>query len=292
MVTPQEKNEKLATALGVPLIYLKREDLHPYGSHKGRSIPRMMDHYLDLGTSRFVISSSGNAALAAARHAKKLRADGHDIALDIFVGTHADKDKVRAIESEIVPGIRIETSTRPLQRLLEMTRMSPAVSLRQSTDDEALVGYYELALELLAIRDLSAVFVGTSSGTTIQGLGELFEREGRRIPLYAVQTTACHPIALGFEESARAQSRTPSIAGAIVDKVARRKKAVESVIHNSGGSALIVTDEEIRHAMSLFGVHAGIAVSPNGALALAGLIRAQSRGMTFSGPIALVICGK
>lgn len=292
MVTPQEQNEKLAQALGVPSIYLKREDLHPYGSHKGRSIPRMIDHYLDLGKSRFVISSSGNAALSATRHVCKLVKNGTSIFLDVFVGNHADREKVRAIEQEICNGIRIETSERPLQRLLEMTRMTNAISLRQSTDDEALVGYYELAMELLEIRGLSAVFVGTSSGTTIQGLGELFEREGKRIALYAVQTTSCHPIADEFEEESRKKNRESSKAGAIVDRVAHRRKIVSKIIRESGGNAVIVTNDEIEHARSLIGIHAGIEVSANGALPLAGLLRTISRGQKFTGPIALIICGK
>lgn len=292
MITPQETNRKLAKAIGVPTIYLKREDMHPYGSHKGRSIPRMIDHYSDMGKKRFALSSSGNAALAALRHTKSLNTKGADISLDIFIGHHADSTKTSMLEAEISKGVRIEVSERPLQRLLELSHISNVVSLRQSTDDEALVGYYELAEELLDIKGLEAVFVGTSSGTTIQGLGERFARDGRAIKLFAVQTTACHPIADGFEEESRIKNKESSIAGAIVDKVAHRRKAVTGLIRESGGDAYIVTDSEIEHARSLIGVHAGFEVTANGALALAGLLRALDRGTTFTGPVALIICGK
>jgi threonine dehydratase len=66
MVTPLEQQKKLAEVIGFSDLYFKREDLHPYGSHKGRSIPVMIDHYVASGDTTFAISSSGNAALAAA----------------------------------------------------------------------------------------------------------------------------------------------------------------------------------------------------------------------------------
>lgn len=292
MITPQSDNSKLAITLGVPHIYIKREDMHPYGSHKGRSIPRMIDHYVDLGKKRFAISSSGNAALAALRHVNKLNTAGADISLDIFVGHHADSSKTSTIEAELSKGTRMEISERPLQKLLELTRMSNVVSLRQSTDDEALVGYYELAEELLEIKDLEAVFIGTSSGTTIQGLGERFAREGKNIKLFAVQTTSCHPIADEFEEGVRIANKEISTAGAIVDKVVHRRNKVSKILHASKGGAFIANNEDIESARSLIGVHMGIEVTANGALPLAGLLRAIDKELSFKGSVAVIICGK
>jgi len=292
MVTPQSDNQKLAEAIGVPSVYLKREDMHPYGSHKGRSIPLMIDHYTDMGRIRFALSSSGNAALAAARHIKQLNKKNSLVSLEIFVGKNADADKISMIENELSENVQLETSERPLQRLLEITRLSNVVSLRQSTDDEALVGYYELAEELLDIKNLEAVFVGTSSGTTIQGLGEYFKQKNKTIRLFAIQTTSCHPIANEFEDESRIENKEMSKAGAIVDKVVHRRAKVSKLIRESRGDALIVTNEEIEHARSLVGIHAGFEVTPNGALPLAGLIRAIKLGKTFTGPIVLIICGK
>ena len=64
MITPHEEYPALASALGYKAgkgairLYFKREDLHPYGSHKGRSIPVMMDYYREIGDRSFAISSS------------------------------------------------------------------------------------------------------------------------------------------------------------------------------------------------------------------------------------------
>ena len=45
MKTPQFPYSKLAQSIGVSEVYLKREDLDHYGSHKGRSIPVMIEIY-------------------------------------------------------------------------------------------------------------------------------------------------------------------------------------------------------------------------------------------------------
>ncbi len=39
MITPQEEYPELAKEIVVPRLFLKREDLHPLGSHKGRQSP-------------------------------------------------------------------------------------------------------------------------------------------------------------------------------------------------------------------------------------------------------------
>src|SRR5690349_19687251 len=95
MITRHESYPELAKALEVKSLLFKREDLHPYGSHKGRSIPVMIDKYMEEGIKHFAISSSGNAALAAAFHISKLNSG---IKLEILVGQHINKNKLEKLE--------------------------------------------------------------------------------------------------------------------------------------------------------------------------------------------------
>ncbi len=46
----------------------------------------MIDEYARRGEKKFSISSSGNAALAAARHIKEKNTVGAELSLEIFVG--------------------------------------------------------------------------------------------------------------------------------------------------------------------------------------------------------------
>ena len=64
--------------LGIPSLYLKREDLHPLGSHKGRSLPYMIDKGLEEGLYRFAISSSGNGTTGASDRSGSNRSSSID----------------------------------------------------------------------------------------------------------------------------------------------------------------------------------------------------------------------
>lgn len=272
---------ELATAIGVPALYLKREDLHPFGSHKGRSIPAMIRHYAEQGVRNFVISSSGNAAIAAAN------ALPHGCTLKMFVGKHIDQRKLKQLSavSSRLSAIRIEQVDNPKQMAFRMDKDGRAKNLRQSTDDAALVGYRSLAEELKKIPNLQAIFIPTSSGTTAQALGQFLPR----VQIHIVQTEAVHTMAEVF--AADFQKKETSIAGAIVDKVAHRRDAVVAAIKKSGGSGWIVSDDDVRTAIQLVKKVAQIDISQNSALSVAGLTKAVQHGWNFTGGIVCLLTG-
>lgn len=292
MITPLESYPKLAAKIGFPALYFKREDLHPYGSHKGRSIPPMIDTYYARGDRRFAISSSGNAALAAALHIAKLP----DAYLDIFVGNHVSEkklSKIKAVLSDplVAQRIRVLKKERPLQALMQATQDGMR-SLRQSTDDAALEGYASLAEELATsskIDRIGAVFIGTSSGTTAQALAAYFSAKGSAIQVHIVQTSSCHPMAESFE--AYDGPDELSIADAIVDQVAQRKPKLLPLIESTGGSGWIATNDDIDTALGFAREHAGLEISTNSALSVAGAMRASYTGHEIDGAVVCMICG-
>lgn len=312
MKTPQQSYPQLNKALGVE-IYLKREDLHKYGSHKGRSIPLMIKQYykgrkikLEDGKEEltptfrnFVISSSGNAAVAAI-HAIQAhnRNNPEKLSLKVFIGPNIDQKKLKILTAIIEdPKVELEQVEHPKKTAFQMEKENNTIKyLRQSTDDLALVGYFELAQELNRIPDLQAIFIPTSSGTTAQALGEAFENiepsawGGKQHPqIHIVQTTACHPMAQEFDKNFTATKK--SIAGAIVDKVAHRKDKVIATIKNSRGSGWIVTDEAAKQMVELIKDTCKISISPNSALSIAGLAKALKNGFVYDGVVVCMITG-
>ncbi len=300
MITPQIQFEKLATKIGLNTpLYLKREDLHPLLSHKGRSIPAMIEYYLSAGVRNFVIASSGNAAIAAAI---TIAAHNHDhtdkISLTIFVGKKINADKLKILQDIITsdPAIEMQQVSNPKQTAFQSEKdgcqtgiCGGAIkNLRQSTDDIALVGYTELAQELAEIKNLSAVFIPTSSGTTAQGLYEAFQKIKINPQIHIVQTSACHPLVTNI---ATVPTNT-SLAGAIVDKIAHRKNKILTVLKNSQGLGWVATDAEIKSAIELVKQTANIEISTNSALAIVGLQQALAAGHIFSGPVVCIFTGK
>ena len=300
MKTIQMPYSKLAQALGVKDVYLKREDEHKYGSHKGRSIPLMIKKYFkEENITNFVISSSGNAALAAIHSVQVHNHNNSEkINLTVFVGLNIDEKKLKIILKTIKDfNIKIEQVEKPKQSAFQMDKNGLAKNLRQSTDDNALIGYYELAEELDKIPNLGAIFVPTSSGTTAQGLAEAFFDESyikleQKPQIHIVQTTTCHPISELFISNSPSVNtdlkEEKSIAGAIVDKIAHRKDRVVELIKKSKGSGWVVTNEDIKETQKLVKQTTGVEISTNSALSVAGLKKAKEAGFDWENKV--VVC--
>lgn len=290
MVTPQTESSRIAQELGIPKLYFKREDLHPLGSHKGRSIPSMIDSKYKEGARSFAISSSGNAALAAIRHVQARNQNGDKISLKVFIGENINPRKKQMLLDEIKdPKITIDESPRPLQSLFNLIKGESVVSLRQSNDPSALTGYGELAQEIAQTPDLDAVFIAASSGTAAQAIGEYFIKENNHAEIHIVQTTSTAPLARTWNEEET--DETPSIADAIVDKIAHRRDALLKAVSATRGKGWIASNELIERAMGLLDKE-GIDTTPNGALGLAGLMKAVSKGKIFRGAVVCIITGK
>jgi len=290
MLTQHKEYSKLSTALEIKSLFLKREDLHPYGSHKGRSIPHMIDTYVKEGFNHFAISSSGNAALAAAYYANELNEKKKDkINLEILIGRHIATKKLRKLEGFKNENIKVTMHDRPLQTLFTITKDQSVKALRQSTDDLALSGYRSLAEELLEIPKLEAVFIGTSSGTTAQALAQYFVDNKHKVEIHVVQTSSCHPIADSFNEDEIVNEE--SIADAIVDHTAIRKSILVDLIRKSNGNAWIVSNDQIRSAQEITKINTELNISTNSALSVAGLMQAIYTSRTWKGSVACLICG-
>jgi threonine synthase len=173
-------------------------------------------------------------------------------------------------------------------------------SLRQSTDDTALIGYESLAEELATElegpkKTAGAVFIGTSSGTTAQALASYFLEKtalikNRACPqVHIVQTSSCHPISAAF--GAYEGPDEKSDADAIVDITAQRKSTLIPLIKKTGGYGWFVTNENIQAAQELVKKHARLDISTNSALSVAGAIQAVYAGHEINGPVICMICG-
>lgn len=300
-MTPLEHYPELAAAIGLQDIYFKREDLHPYESHKGRSIPVMIDTYYAQGERHFAISSSGNAALAAALYVNELNATKNtDIDLDIFVGqsiTPKKSARLRDLAAKSAndstneadnKSIRVLIKERPLQALTQAVQEGKR-SLRQSTDDLALVGYESLAQELSQVKNIGAVFMGTSSGTTAQALAQYFLKNKLPIQVHIIQTSSCHPISQEIESYDGPDER--SVATAISDITAYRKDKLVPLIKKTGGFGWIAANENISSAIELVSQNCDLEISVNSALSVAGAMLASYRDCDIKGSVVCMICG-
>ncbi|PIT88107.1 MAG: hypothetical protein COU29_03795 [Candidatus Magasanikbacteria bacterium CG10_big_fil_rev_8_21_14_0_10_36_32] len=295
MITPQEKNNKLKKTLKLKAdLYIKREDKHPLGSHKGRSLPIMVAYHIKSGWRNFVISSSGNAAIAAAQSIKKYnKKTKNKLTLTIFIGKKIDLEKKKIIKKLLDKNIFLKQTNNPKQQAFQMEKNKMAKNLRQSTDNSSLIGYEQLAKELATIKNLSAVFIPTSSGTTAEGLYRGFKKLKINPQIHIVQTDACHPLADAMEQKIRPTVKTLSLASAIVDKIAHRTKTVTEAAKKSRGNAWVVNNKEIKEALKIYKkTNQKDSPSPNSILSLAGLIQADHKKWPLGETIVCLFTGK
>jgi threonine dehydratase len=262
----------------------------------------MIDHYRTLGDSRFAISSSGNAALAAAIHVQKLNKELTEcITLDIFVGNHIAEHKFKKLQKYADDHIRILKKERPIQALTEAINTGMR-SLRQSTDDTALIGYESLGEELVSAFDdsgkknknsdkLGALFIGTSSGTTAQALASYFLKNSpKKIPqIHIVQTSSCHPLSTILNPYDGPEEK--SEADAITDITALRTGTLIPLIEKTGGYGWTATNDDIETVKILTKKHAGLDISNNSALSIVGAMKSVYEGHTIDGAVVCMICG-
>lgn len=292
-MTPLEHYPELAKILGFSDLYFKREDLHKYTSHKGRSLPLMIKNYYEKGDRKFAISSSGNAAIASALYITEInQTNPEKIKLDIFVGKNINPqklNKLKEIEVRDSENIRVLIKERPLQALNQAIEEGFR-SLRQSTDDIALIGYEELAKEIFSIKNAGAVFIGTSSGTTAQALAEYFIKQKSTIQIHTIQTSSCHPISDQFENYDGTNEK--SIADAIVAQTTERLSKLVDLINKTGGYSWTATNDEINSAKELVFQNTKLNISNNSALSVVGAMQAIYRNWQIEGSVICLICGE
>lgn len=291
--TIQTEAKSLAKKIGlINKLYFKREDLHKYGSHKGRSIPFLIKKYQRAGWRNFVISSSGNASIAAAIYISEYNFNNKTkpISLLILIGENIDANKLKILKilAKNNPAIKINKVANPKQTAFLTEKNKLAKNLRQSTDESAAIAYIELAKELAKIKNLSAVFVPTSSGTTARGLFLGFRKLKIKPQIHIAQTPSCHPFVNGAKKSKTAVS----LAKAIVDNIGHRKPQIFELLKITKGSGWIISNQEIKNAIKLSKQTEDLVISPNSALSVGALIKAKKQGHKWKGPVVCLITGQ
>ena len=288
--TLQKSYPKLANKIGVSQLWIKHEYLNEAGSHKIRLLEKLIKNHLKKRQKNFVISSSGNAGIAAAYYLNKyVKAKSN---LTIFVSKNISTDKNQRLKKAInnSKNIKVKKVIRPKQQAFLFAKKHKAVLLRGSIEPIAPQAYYSLAKELIQVPGLKSVFVPTSSGITALGLHQGFKKLKKKIEIHLVQTERIHPLAREFDHQFSPSKK--SLAQAIVDRVCLRKKDVLRAVKESLGSGWIISDQSLRRAEKFLQTETKISIkSYNSLLSLAGVIKAKRKKWPLSGTICCLFTG-
>ncbi len=273
--TPLEEDAELARRLGLEQIYYKREDLNASGSIKGRSLGYQVSAASQRGDRALVISTSGNAGIAAAAYARKA-----GLKAFVFISPETEAGKVVELLEQEPIVIRSRRAMRLAGYAAAKYRLP---NLRPSLDDASIEGFMSLAFELAEADDrIDAVFTYVTSGSSLLGLGRGFDTylklgKIRQLPrLFAVQSGEIASVASEFEDNreliavAGTRSEGQIRAGALGTRSTRRKQELLDLLGRTGGSGIFVSEDEIAGSRALL-TDKGITTSLEGCASLAAL---------------------
>lgn len=259
-------------------IYFKCEYKNPTGSVKDRGIAYQISNLKENKIKYAVISSSGNAGIAAAKYCRQAK-----VKLTVFISPRINRTKLK-----ILKGLKakIIATLKPISGAIRYAKEFKAYNLRPSTDFHAVTGFATIAYEIVeALPEADAIFIPVSSGTTLVGIGRGIKKIRKKIALHAVQTEAVHPVGEIYDKDYFPKDH--SIADAMVAKVTPRRNQILEAIRVNHGSGWVVSDDQIMHAHQWLKGH-GITCSYEGAAGLAGYWKAKEKGFNYQCPVCLL----
>ena len=257
-------------------VAFKLEYRAPTGSFKDRGASVLLSRLKELGVREILEDSSGNAGCSIAAYAAAA-----GIQCRVLVPEEVTDEKAVQIASygatlERVAGSRDDVAAEAVRRSEKIFYASHA------WQPFFLQGTKTFAYEVFEQSDSmpEAIFFPTGNGSLLlgsfKGFGELLAaRLIERMPrLIAVQSVSYRPVYAGLLDSDSERdgwSSAPTIAKGIAVRAPARLKQIVEAVRRSGGTAVAVTDDEIRHAQKLL-ARRGLLVEPTSAAVVAGYL--------------------
>ncbi|MEU5049660.1 pyridoxal-phosphate dependent enzyme [Streptomyces sp. NPDC021096] len=275
-------------------VYVKDESRNPTWSHKDRLNRCTVSAAVRMGAPGIVVSSSGNHGASAAAFAARaglncvvLASAGMPAAVDAFLNAYG----------AVVLPVPEEARWPLMRQLVDRIGLHPVSNLAVTHTGHAFgpEGYKTIAYEIFTELGVpAAVFVPAGYGECLFGIWKGFAELRRlgltdRVPrMFGCEPAAGGPLAAAVTGGLPAARVAvgPTDAYAISCAVGGYRGVL--AVRESGGRALLVSDEEMRGAQTEL-ARQGIWAELSGAAGLAGLrARPGAQADAFDGPVVCV----
>ncbi|HEX5503463.1 MAG TPA: threonine synthase [Thermomicrobiales bacterium] len=285
--TPLLPLRRYGAAIGLPGLLAKDEGRNPTGSFKARGLSVAVSRARELGARALAAPSTGNAGLALAAYAARAGLAAH-----VFLPREASpvlQGECLAYGAHLSLVDGLLTDAGRISRTMSRERGWFDVStLREPyrVEGKKTMGY-ELAEQLgWAVPD--AIVYPTGGGTGVVGLWKAFaELEAlgfigpARPRLISVQAAGCAPLVRAFasgEDRAAPWGAVTTAVPGLRAPATIGDYLILRILRASGGTAVTVTDEEMRAARRAVAREEGLYVSLESAATYAAAERLAARG--------------
>jgi threonine synthase len=299
--TPLVRADRLAKRLGVRELYVKDDSVnHPTCSYKDRVVSIAATRAVELGFSVFACASTGNLANSVASHAARL-----GLACSVFIPDDLEPAKVTGASVYRPRIIAVRGNYDDVNRLC--TQVADRyqwgfanINLRAYYAEGAKTYGFEIAEQLgwrFPRHVVSPVAGGTLLPRILKGFTELREVglvDGELPSIHAAQAAGCAPVVralhdgLEFPEPVKPNTLAKSIA---IGNPADGYHVLQT-LRETGGTATMVSDEEILQSVMLLAETEGIFTEPAGGATLAGAVALiKSGAIPPDEPVVVCITG-
>ncbi|MBA2621444.1 MAG: threonine synthase [Acidobacteria bacterium] len=279
--TPLLSAERLAQTLPVKLnLFIKDESQNPTQSFKARGMAAAVSMAKELGVSKVAAPSAGNAAGALAAYASRA-------GMETFIFMPSDTPRANIVECEqtganvtLVDGLitdcgKIVAERKDKEGWFDVSTLKEPYR----AEGKKTMGY-ELA-EQFDWQLPDVILYPTGGGTGLIGMWKAFEEmermgwiDEKRPRMVSVQSVGCAPIVKAFHEGDAVAAEFPNaktVASGLRVPKAIGDFLILDALHQSGGTAVAVTDEQLIAAVREIGAAEGVFCAPEGAACLPAL---------------------
>lgn len=289
--------DQLGRKLGINSLWLKDEGSNPTGSFKALGLSVALSRALELGASEFVIPTAGNAGSALSAYAARAGVPAH-----VFMPKDAPvvnklEVKITGADLHLVDGLindagRVAAIAAAKNGWFDVSTLKEPYRL----EGKKIMGY-EVAMAF-HWRLPDVIIYPTGGGTGLIGMWKAFEEmeelgwiDDHRPRMVVVQAAGCAPIVkahhAGMDE-AEPWADAWTIAGGLRVPVAIGSKLMLAALRDSNGTAIAVTDDQIKEAQALLASMEGLYACLEGAATVAALLILREQGWLSSDDQTLV----
>ncbi len=285
-MTPLTPSREIGRELGLENLFFKDESVNPTGSFKARGLGMAVSRAKELGLTKLIIPTAGNAGSALAAYAARAGLDCAIIMPKDVPAPFLVDCVYHGAQVELVDGSIKDCGLRTAEKVVEEGWFSFATLKEPYRIEGKKTMGYELA-EQFDFQLPDVIIYPTGGGTGLIGMWKAFDEMeklgwigSRRPKMVAVQAEGCAPIPKAFQEGKDEAEEWPNpttvaaglrVPGAVGDFLMLR------AIKESGGTAVAVSDDELMKDTRELASKEGIFSSPEGGAVLTGLRKLVER---------------
>lgn len=283
--TPLLKMDRLASILQMGSLSIKDESLNPTGSFKARGLSMAISKAKELGIKDCIIPTAGNAGGAMAAYCARA-------GMNATVVMPRHTPRAFKAECEYLGARLIEVDgliSDCAKKVAEMNSAGEYFDLSTMKEPYRLEGKktmgYEIA-EQSGWQLPDVILYPTGGGTGLIGMWKAFHEMmalgwiGNKMPrLIAVQSENCKPVVDTFHNSKTTAPGRPTIANGLAVPHPFAHQLIQLVLHETGGSAVSVGEDEIITGIMAIATAEGMFVAPEGGALLVALRKLLDKGV-------------